>query len=991
MKSLFSLILSLLYFIPNSSLAQNLDSTAIVGSEYSNTIFLSSQPLLITDMPGWAVGEHPEWADVSIVSEIIGEQYDYDSVLNFYLSISGVPNPDNTGENIITANLINPWMGDVIEVITNVIHVVNIPDCACPMVYAPVCGADGNTYGNDCEASCAGVDILSSDACNPNNEGCQINGEYYEYGASFDIECNSCFCEEGSDGIGLVACTEMDCYGGCYDDPGNYYTNGENWDVDACTFCSCELGEISCAAMACEWPNCENPIYIDGACCPTCPDDNGCFDTTGIYYENGQEWNPSDCEFCSCEQGEIFCAVADCAMPNCDNPINVEGQCCPICPDNCEENNDDIATYGEAYGVSNCTIAVAALEFFGLNCNTDLSEFAPLFGIEIDAGTSLYDFCPCSCENPIEIAGCTDTLASNYNPWATINDNSCEYDCPNVCCMAMDASCLACSACMSIEEYCELYPNTLGCPIYGCTDSTALNYNQNANLDDDSCEYDCNCPLDLWEPVCGENGITYAYNCFAECEEVDYVDGACYEPCVLIDCAEGYECVNGECIGPIDVGCWEEGDFYEIGSVLEGECVSCFCEPTNDTLNPEWICAEIADCGDCSEVNCPIGTYCEMGYCLPVDTVNFGCTENGEWYPFNAVIEAGCNTCICTPGFNPYAEGFWMCTEIACGGCTDPDAVNYNEYAHWDDGSCEYNNNEPDWDFTITGTNHTLILQEDMLTDLFGTPIDSGDWIGSFFEVNGELICAGHTIWEGSTTIIPAQGDDLTTDFQDGFAAGEAFQWIIWDASENLIIEAKATFEAEDQAFFVPNGISVITSLIAVPLISEQEVELNTGWNMFSTYMYNEDMNIQDVFSPYIQDIVIAKNNVGDAYLPEWDFDGIGAMIPGQGYQAKMTANNTLLFEGDYLTPEDHPIILTSGWNIIAYLRTDPAPAIEVFADINDLVIVKNNSGMAYLPEYEYDGIGMMKAGQGYQVKVLSEQILEYIHNDYEYKIAIQK
>nr|MCS5664023.1 hypothetical protein [Flavobacteriales bacterium] len=345
----------------------------------------------------------------------------------------------------------------------------------------------------------------------------------------------------------------------------------------------------------------------------------------------------------------------------------------------------------------------------------------------------------------------------------------------------------------------------------------------------------------------------------------------------------------------------------------------------------------------------------------------------------------------CTPGFNPYAEGFWMCTEMACGGCTDPDAVNYNEYAHWDDGSCEYNNNEPDWDFTITGTNHTLILQEDMLTDLFGTPIDSGDWIGAFFEVNDELICAGHTIWEGSTTIIPAQGDDLTTDFQDGFATGEAFQWIIWDASENLIIEAEATFEAEDQAFFVPNGISVITSLIAVPLISEQEVELNTGWNMFSTYMYNENMNVQDVFSPYIQDVVIVKNNMGNAYLPEWDFDGIGAMIPGQGYQAKMTANNTLLFEGDYLTPEDHPITLTSGWNMIAYLRTEPAPAIEVFAEINDLVIVKNNSGMAYLPEYEYDGIGMMKAGQGYQVKVLSEQILEYIHNDYEYKIAIQK
>jgi hypothetical protein len=72
------------------------------------------------------------------------------------------------------------------------------------------------------------------------------------------------------------------------------------------------------------------------------------------------------------------------------------------------------------------------------------------------------------------------------------------------------------------------------------------------------------------------------------------------------------------------------------------------------------------------------------------------------------------------------------------------------------------------------------------------------------------------------------------------------------------------------------------------PQYSEIPLELPQGWSMFG-YACLESISVSDAFEFISDNIIIVKDALGNAYLPEFNFNAIGDLKFQKGYQIKTT------------------------------------------------------------------------------------------------------
>lgn len=547
---------------------------------------------------------------------------------------------------------------------------------------------------------------------------------------------------------------------------------------------------------------------------------------------------------------------------------------------------------------------------------------------------------------PTDISGCLDTNAQNYNASASIQAQD-QYS--NLLCQYASCNDVPANGCMYENSFAEWHAffNAADCSGYGGTPCESLTVDVTGCMDENALNYNANASTQLLDQY-GDLVCTYS-----ACENTPF------EGCMYSNTYAAWNTYFNatDCIGYGGTPC--ENAPEDISGCMD-ENASDFNVNANIQALDQW-----------ENILCTYSS-CEL---VPEE----GCMYTSAfaaWHPnFNA---ADCSNYGGTP-----CESLPEIVE----GCMDVAALNFNASATIEDGSCQYQC-DVNWDVKVTDQNHSIFIEGDWI-DLNGNFLAEGSAVGIFFQnQNGDFECAGYSLFAENLVQISVMGDDATTEEIDGLDADQQFVFRLWNASTCEEYSAVSNYTSGPETY-TANGITFVNSVTAIPFGSnEQTIDLTLGWSLFSTYMIPTNENITSVLWPIIENVIIAKNYLGLAYLPEFDFNGIGNLEIGQGYQIKTALALELTIEGTQIIPEEIQIDLISGWSILGYLRTEEAEANLVLADLvaqGNLVIAKNSSGQAYLPEWDFNGIGMMKPGEGYQIKTNTTGTIQYIGNNSSY------
>ena len=468
-------------------------------------------------------------------------------------------------------------------------------------------------------------------------------------------ECNgSCAADTNDNGI-----CDSDEVTGCTDAEACNYNADANVSDDNCTYattwyadadgdgtghtytfieaCTAPAGYVATSGDTCpDDPNKLSPgtcgcgnvdVDVDGD--GLCDEQDGCTNSTACNYNNPLAsacLTINTCGNCAAP------TTVTCGLQGACN-YDASGDCFDdnLCEfDSCAGCMNDTACNYDASATISAPLTCTFPDYAWVNCSGECLNDTNTNGV---------------CDE-VEIPGCTDSAAINYNPNASTDDGSCFTEI--VGCIIPSATNYDAAATVQgapLSTYCS-FPPSVPVPLFlatnpGCTDSNACNYDATATSNDGSCEYET-------------------------CQGCD-VSGACnYDASVVYN--------DGSCEWTSCLGCMNSGACdYDATATIADSCDFDSCQGCTNSAASNYDATATQDDGSCIIDGCTNASACN--YDAAATNNDGSCTYAAAYYDCNG----DCNNDSDSDG---------VCDELEVSGCTNSSACNYDALATDDDGSC---------------------------------------------------------------------------------------------------------------------------------------------------------------------------------------------------------------------------------------------------------------------------------------------------------------
>tara|TARA_R110000851_G_scaffold117849_8_gene244898 strand:+ start:9384 stop:10703 length:1320 start_codon:yes stop_codon:yes gene_type:complete len=189
--------------------------------------------------------------------------------------------------------------------------------------------------------------------------------------------------------------------------------------------------------------------------------------------------------------------------------------------------------------------------------------------------------------------------------------------------------------------------------------------------------------------------------------------------------------------------------------------------------------------------------------------------------------------------------------------------------------------------------------------------------------------------------------------------------------------------------------------------LTTQTIELRPGYSMISTYIDlttltsnstgGGSLDISLIFAELI-DGSIVKDYSGNAFVPEYAYNGIGNWVDGVnnlgnyvGLQVVNEADSSIFIslEGN-LNYTDNTnsfygatLAVPALWSIIPWILPYRCNASNVFAEYEDVDMILDDKGRVYSPKTGFNSIGDLIPGRGYLIKAAAPVSLLLNANKY--------